>query len=423
MCLSRSLCSSQSAAADEATDKLRRLKDCIIKGGTLFNLAAETSDVHPSLYTPAKTKSKSRRKTVAPKPSAFDLGDSDDEFSVAKAAVGGRRKSVGTALLRARPNLAMSPAGAPSSLALLSQADRNERRQSTDSVSSRGSTGSRDKKVSMSPADKDKRELSTELSLLKQALAAKGQQNKNLKSTMADLTAKVKELEEQKDVAAKERDEIGNECEDMIKENQELNEKLVFIETEGSAIREEQARTLEASKMLREEFEAVKAALVEKAKKINATEFDLASARDDNDDLLEDKKELEVAAATMQEQIAMLTEQVATLTEANREHEKNAVESKAEVTGLQELLQNSNIAIEEARQTAVELSSELETAKEEVNDALAMAEDYKNQAEDAVEAAKVASANEELLEEMEKLKTKVRCEALPHASVPVAYRC
>ena len=57
----------KSAAADEATDKLRRLKDCIIKGGTLFNLAADTSDVHPSLYTPAKTKSKSRRKTVAPK--------------------------------------------------------------------------------------------------------------------------------------------------------------------------------------------------------------------------------------------------------------------------------------------------------------------------------------------------------------------
>ena len=128
-------------------------------------------------------------------PSSFDLGDSDDEFSgVTKAVTGGRRKSVGAALLHARPNLAMSPAGGQPGLAPLSQADRNERRQSTDSVSSRSSAGSRDVKESMSPADKDMREPSTELSLLKQALAAKGQQNKNLKSTVADLTAKVKEV-------------------------------------------------------------------------------------------------------------------------------------------------------------------------------------------------------------------------------------
>ena len=80
----------------------------------------------------------------------------------------------------------------------------------------------------------------------------------------------------------------------MIKENQELNEKLVFIETEGGAMKEEHERTLEASRMLKEEFEAIKAAMAEKAKKINSTEFDLASARDDNDDLLEDKKEVRV---------------------------------------------------------------------------------------------------------------------------------
>ena len=70
----------------------------------------------------------------------------------------------------------------------------------------------------------------------------------------------------------------------------------------------------------------------------------------------------------MQDQIAKLNDQVASLTEANGKHEKNATASKAEVTGLQELLQNSNFAIEEARQTAVELSSELEMAKEEVRE-------------------------------------------------------
>jgi len=66
----------RAAHAEEVEAKMARLKNCIIKGGTLF----DPLNAHPSLRTPAKTKTNKRRQTAAPKASDMMMALESPEF-------------------------------------------------------------------------------------------------------------------------------------------------------------------------------------------------------------------------------------------------------------------------------------------------------------------------------------------------------
>jgi hypothetical protein len=185
----------KSAHADKIEQQLAHLKNCIIKGGTLFN---PLPTVHPSLRTPAKAKRNNRRMTVEPKAArGAMLLDNTPEFP--KKEKDTRRKSVGTALCGLRPSTLLPPSPALHATAGLSSfisatsdgTASSNRRLSTDSATSSTSKASRlslesteseaeTLKANQQPGAKNTPH-SSELDLLRQALRAKGTQNKNLK--------------------------------------------------------------------------------------------------------------------------------------------------------------------------------------------------------------------------------------------------
>ncbi|GMI09206.1 hypothetical protein TrRE_jg2670 [Triparma retinervis] len=411
----------KSAHADKIEQQLAHLKNCIIKGGTLFN---PLPTVHPSLRTPAKAKRNNRRMTVEPKAArGAMLLDNTPEFP--KKEKDTRRKSVGTALCGLRPSTLLPPSPALHATAGLSSfisatsdgTASSNRRLSTDSATSSTSKASRlslesteseaeTLKANQQPGAKNTPH-SSELDLLRQALRAKGTQNKNLKEQLEALKTLTEDLKSTKETLEAERDDIGSECEELIKQNSELQAgKVQDAETkimEGEKVKELEEKV----KMANEEIEAIKME-AEKAgdeikaasKELNDAKFKLSAAQDDNEDLMEELKE---KTAGLEETVKQLENENSDLKKENEE-----------VASLQSLLQNSNEAIEEARQTAVdleadfnknraELEGEVEALKQDLEDALAMAEE-------AQESAATANVNLELeakikdMEEMHKLE-------------------
>jgi len=262
---------------------------------------------------------------------------------------------------------------------------------------------------------------SSELDLLRQALKAKGTQNKNLKS-------KLETLKEEKAAIESERDEIGNECESLIQQN-ELLQSEKTEKSEAAESTSERVKELEEQvEMMKNELEASKADAAAKGKEINDATFKLSAAQDDNEDLMEELKEKSEGLAT---EIEQLNATNAELTKSNEELFKTNEELKTEnteITSLQELLQNSNEAIEDARKTAVDVETEFEAAKEEfettkksleqdLEDALAMAEEAQENAVDEELAGKIEEMEkvhkieiDELREEMSSSKRSVAIE-------------
>ena len=407
----------KSAHADKMEQKLAHLKNCIIKGGTLFN---PLPTVHPSLRTPAKTRRNNRRMTVEPK-AARDMMMLDSTPEFPKKEKDTRRKSVGTALCGLRPATLLPPSPALHSTTGLNEfviatsTTSSNRRLSTDSATSSSSTASRLSLSSTdsSPAAKANPTLapntphSSELDLLRQALRAKGTQNKNLKEKLEALNTLVEGMKSAQMTLEAERDDIGSECEELIKQNEELqagkaqDAEAKVAEVEKVKEMEEKVKMADAEiETIKKEASAASEEAAAVSKELKDTQFKLSAAQDDNEDLMEELKE----------KTAGLEEQVEKLKKENEELKKE----DGEVASLQELLQNSNEAIEEARQTAVdleaeyansksELQGEIETLKQDLEDALAMAEE-------AQENAAQANVNEELaakmkeMEEMHKLE-------------------
>jgi centromeric protein E len=347
---------------DDAEEHLRKLKGYIIKGGTLFDMK---DDSMPGFMTPAKNRINKRRQTVAPGGigSTAASGWNSSPVLGANIVVDNRRKSVGTALIhKATP---LSPA--VSALAKFVNANKEDknRRLSGGSVASSSSASSASHAASAGNAGAS----NSEVDLLRQALAAKGQQNLTLKEKLrvlqGDSTNSLAQLQSQLDITqaerdaaqaektaiALERDEIGSMCEELMKEKDELSvEKSTLLADKAELVSEKEILMLEKEKAELEKVEGVDAAIADKttaiADKDSAIEEKTAAIGEKEDAIFKMEEALAAKDAALEEaaaSVAKMEEAVAARDAAIAEREAAIVSAAA----ARETMEQSQMSLSE----------------------------------------------------------------------------
>jgi len=368
---------------------VRKLKDGIIKGGIIQGGGERD-----------KKNKKKRRMTVMPtsKTGNFCLLD-DDQEDVQKIPtvkeVQRRRKSMGTALLRPPTDASVNNVSSVSSSAVESNFQKcvnssNTRQKRTSlSISPSSSRSSSPDNLSSTFSSSSSVPNFVELDLLRQALAAKGTQNRTLKASLAQLREQNSVLETTVD------NKEGELCiwRERAEEAEELAAKMEKSEKKRDQKRDEDRDELLAKlSSLQCEIEQTKMKFEETRQRNEETK----QASDIR--LTTSLQEISSLTQTVEEKAANLISMQSQLADTNQSLDS----SKSQLREISTLLANSNEAVDTARSQVVTLEKQLEKKEKELDEAFAMAEDYKNSG--------VEQANKQISEDLE--RSQKRCERM-----------